>query len=157
MCVCILLLEQALQPLLRDSPVKVQKYVLRQFAQLLPHDVEARRAFVQSGGLQFLQVGYTHLSPIGHWQGRQSQFHGPLYSVSPSCGRATDVRFVCVLVTGAERDGGREADGVHHADQQLLPPRGGGVLQPLLLQDAARQDRRIRGAHTSTLTRLSKP
>jgi len=45
----------ALQPLLRDSPVKVQKYVLRQFAQLLPHDVEARRAFVQSGGLQFLQ------------------------------------------------------------------------------------------------------
>lgn len=45
----------ALQPLLRDSPVKVQKYVLRQFAQLLPHDVEARRSFVQSGGLQFLQ------------------------------------------------------------------------------------------------------
>ena len=36
--------------------MKVQKYVLRQFAQLLPHDVEARRAFVQSGGLQFLQV-----------------------------------------------------------------------------------------------------
>ena len=48
--------KQALQPLLRDSPVKVQKYVLRQFAQLLPHDVEARRAFVQNGGLQFLQV-----------------------------------------------------------------------------------------------------
>lgn len=46
---------QALQPLLRDSPAKVQKYVLKQFAQLLPHDVEARRAFVQSGGLQFLQ------------------------------------------------------------------------------------------------------
>lgn len=45
----------ALQPLLRDSPVKVQKYVLRQFAQLLPHDVDARRAFVQSGGLQYLQ------------------------------------------------------------------------------------------------------
>ena len=35
--------------------IQVQKYVLRQFAQLLPHDVEARRAFVQSGGLQFLQ------------------------------------------------------------------------------------------------------
>jgi 3-methyladenine DNA glycosylase AlkD len=45
----------ALQPLLRDAPVKVQKYVLRQFAQLLPHDVEARRGFVQSGGLQYLQ------------------------------------------------------------------------------------------------------
>ena len=37
----------ALQPLLKDAPMKVQKYVLRQFAQLLPHDVEARRAFVQ--------------------------------------------------------------------------------------------------------------
>lgn len=46
---------QALQPLLRDSPVKVQKYVLKQFAALLPQDVEARRAFVQSGGLQYLQ------------------------------------------------------------------------------------------------------
>ena len=40
---------------LRDSPVKVQKYVLREFAQLFPRDVEARRAFVQSGGLQALQ------------------------------------------------------------------------------------------------------
>ena len=46
---------QALQPLLREAPVKVQKYVLRQFASILPHDVEARRAFVQNGGLQFLQ------------------------------------------------------------------------------------------------------
>ena len=45
----------ALQPLLRDSPLKVQRYVLKQFAQLLPTDVEARRSFVQSGGLQFLQ------------------------------------------------------------------------------------------------------
>ena len=46
---------QALQPLLREAPVKVQKYVLKQFAAILPHDVEARRAFVQNGGLQFLQ------------------------------------------------------------------------------------------------------
>jgi tellurite resistance protein len=38
---------QALQPLLRDSPDKVKKYVLKQFASLLPNDVEARRAFVQ--------------------------------------------------------------------------------------------------------------
>merc|ERR1712216_404540 len=45
----------ALQPLLREAPVKVQKYVLKQFASILPHDVEARRAFVQNGGLQFLQ------------------------------------------------------------------------------------------------------
>lgn len=46
---------QALQPLLREAPVKVQKYILRQFAQLLPQDLEARRSFVQTGGLQFLQ------------------------------------------------------------------------------------------------------
>lgn len=46
---------QALQPLLRDAPVKVQKYILRQFAQMLPHELESRRAFVQNGGLQFLQ------------------------------------------------------------------------------------------------------
>jgi len=46
---------QALQPLLREAPIKVQKYVLKQFASILPHDVEARRAFVQNGGLQFLQ------------------------------------------------------------------------------------------------------
>ena len=47
---------QALQPLLRDSPMKVQKYVLRQFAQLLPHDVEARRAFVQVKKKNYLFV-----------------------------------------------------------------------------------------------------
>lgn len=46
---------QALHPLLREAPVKVQKYVLKQFASILPHDVEARRLFVQNGGLQFLQ------------------------------------------------------------------------------------------------------
>ncbi|KAF1333966.1 Sperm-associated antigen 6, partial [Globisporangium splendens] len=46
---------QALQPLLRDAPMKVQKYILKQFAQMLPHDLEARRSFVQNGGLEFLQ------------------------------------------------------------------------------------------------------
>jgi len=46
---------QALQPLLKDAPIKVQKYVLKQFAAMLPNDLEARRAFVQNGGLQFLQ------------------------------------------------------------------------------------------------------
>lgn len=45
----------SLQPLLRHAPVKVQKYILKQVACILPHDVEARRAFVQNGGLQFLQ------------------------------------------------------------------------------------------------------
>jgi len=46
---------QSLQPLLRYAPVKVQKYILKQMSCVLPHDVEARRAFVQNGGLQFLQ------------------------------------------------------------------------------------------------------
>lgn len=46
---------QALQPLLRGAPQVIQKYVLKQFAQMLPNDLEARRAFVQNGGLQFLQ------------------------------------------------------------------------------------------------------
>jgi len=46
---------QALQPLLREAPVKVQKYVLKQFSSILPHDMDARRSFVLNGGLQFLQ------------------------------------------------------------------------------------------------------
>ncbi|KAF4316815.1 hypothetical protein BBO99_00008429 [Phytophthora kernoviae] len=46
---------QALQPLLRDAPLKVQKYILKQFAQMLPHDLDARRSFVQNGGLELLQ------------------------------------------------------------------------------------------------------
>jgi len=45
----------ALQPLLHEAPVKVQKYVLMQFASVLPNDTDARRTFVQNGGLQFLQ------------------------------------------------------------------------------------------------------
>ncbi|KAJ0412870.1 hypothetical protein ATCC90586_002500 [Pythium insidiosum] len=47
---------QALQPLLREAPMKVQKYILKQFAQMLPHDLEARRSFVQNGGLEYLQT-----------------------------------------------------------------------------------------------------
>lgn len=47
---------QALQPLLRDSPIPVQKYILRQFAQLLPHDVEARKLFVQVFSDFFLRI-----------------------------------------------------------------------------------------------------
>ena len=56
----------ALQPLLRDAPMKVQKYVLRQFSQLLPHDVEARRAFVQVRPLfppLFLVFVFYHTRP----------------------------------------------------------------------------------------------
>jgi len=42
----------ALEPLLHDSPENILKYVVHQFAKVLPHDVAARRSFVTSGGLQ---------------------------------------------------------------------------------------------------------
>lgn len=42
----------ALEPLLHDAPENVLKYVVNQFAKVLPHDVAARRSFVTSGGLQ---------------------------------------------------------------------------------------------------------
>ncbi|CAK9065506.1 unnamed protein product [Durusdinium trenchii] len=44
----------ALEPLL-DSPPNILKYVVQQFAKVLPNNVEARKAFVQSGSLQKLQ------------------------------------------------------------------------------------------------------
>lgn len=46
----------ALEPLLQPStPANILKYVVAQFAKVLPHDVTARRAFVTSGGLQRVQ------------------------------------------------------------------------------------------------------
>eukprot|EP00820_Chromera_velia_P018706 Cvel_27693.t1-p1 / transcript=Cvel_27693.t1 / gene=Cvel_27693 / organism=Chromera_velia_CCMP2878 / gene_product=Sperm-associated antigen 6, putative / transcript_product=Sperm-associated antigen 6, putative / location=Cvel_scaffold3496:6466-11229(+) / protein_length=470 / sequence_SO=supercontig / SO=protein_coding / is_pseudo=false len=45
----------ALEPLLQESPPNVLKYVVQQFAKVLPHDLQARRSFVQSGGLQKIQ------------------------------------------------------------------------------------------------------
>merc|ERR1711937_884960 len=41
--------------LLQDSPHNILKYVVQQFAKVLPHDLQARRSFVQSGGLQKIQ------------------------------------------------------------------------------------------------------
>jgi hypothetical protein len=46
---------EALQPLLGDAPQKVQKYVLKQFADTLPNDAAARRTFVESGALKYIQ------------------------------------------------------------------------------------------------------
>ncbi|KAJ3413658.1 Sperm-associated antigen 6 [Chytridiales sp. JEL 0842] len=47
---------EALEPLLHlSTPPNILKYVIGQFAKILPHDVTARRAFVTSGGLQRLQ------------------------------------------------------------------------------------------------------
>ncbi|KAI9205807.1 armadillo-type protein [Polychytrium aggregatum] len=47
---------EALDPLLKQTtPANILKYVVGQFAKILPHDVAARRAFVTSGGLQRIQ------------------------------------------------------------------------------------------------------
>ncbi|KAJ3018867.1 Sperm-associated antigen 6 [Thoreauomyces humboldtii] len=48
---------EALDPLLQPSttPPNILKYVVGQFAKILPHDVGARRTFVTSGGLQRIQ------------------------------------------------------------------------------------------------------
>jgi hypothetical protein len=47
---------EALEPLLQtQTPPNILKYVVGQFAKILPNDVTARRAFVTSGGLQRVQ------------------------------------------------------------------------------------------------------
>lgn len=47
---------ESLEPMLnRSTPTNILKYVIGQFAKILPHDVTARREFVTSGGLQRLQ------------------------------------------------------------------------------------------------------
>merc|ERR1712025_494661 len=45
----------ALEPLLQEAPPNILKYVVQQFSKVLPNDVNARRSFVQSGGLQKIQ------------------------------------------------------------------------------------------------------
>ncbi|CAG9336050.1 unnamed protein product [Blepharisma stoltei] len=45
----------ALEPLLQLAPPNILKYVINQFAKTLPHDLAARKTFVQSGGLQKVQ------------------------------------------------------------------------------------------------------
>lgn len=45
----------ALEPLLHNTPHKILKYVLEQFAKVLPNDPAGRKSFVTSGGLQKVQ------------------------------------------------------------------------------------------------------
>jgi len=45
----------ALDKLLKPAPVNIQQHIITQFKNLLPNDTQARRNFVQSGGLQFIQ------------------------------------------------------------------------------------------------------
>lgn len=45
----------ALEPLLLDAPEKIVKYVVQQFAKVLPNHPQARKSFVQSKGLQKVQ------------------------------------------------------------------------------------------------------
>lgn len=46
---------EALEPLLNDAPPEILKYVIAQYAKVLPHDATARRNFVTTGGLQKIQ------------------------------------------------------------------------------------------------------
>lgn len=46
----------ALQSLLKEAPPNILKYVVFQFSKVLPHDARARREFVTSDGLQFIQT-----------------------------------------------------------------------------------------------------
>merc|ERR1711869_18406 len=58
----------ALEPLLQESPANILKYVVQQFAKVLPHDNAARRSFVQSGGLQKIQECKTEVgSKLPNW------------------------------------------------------------------------------------------
>lgn len=41
----------ALDPLLKDAPEKILKYVVAQYAKVLPNDHDARKKFVSSKGL----------------------------------------------------------------------------------------------------------
>ena len=45
----------ALAPLLEEANPRIQKYVLAQYASILPHDADTRRAFMESGLLQRVQ------------------------------------------------------------------------------------------------------
>eukprot|EP00769_Ergobibamus_cyprinoides_P000180 gnl/Ergobibamus_cyprinoides/1174.p2 GENE.gnl/Ergobibamus_cyprinoides/1174~~gnl/Ergobibamus_cyprinoides/1174.p2 ORF type:complete len:195 (+),score=63.34 gnl/Ergobibamus_cyprinoides/1174:150-734(+) len=45
----------ALDPLLHTSPPEILRYVIEQYAKILPGDQDARRMFVSSGGLQKVQ------------------------------------------------------------------------------------------------------
>jgi hypothetical protein len=44
-----------LEPLLHDCPEKIIKYVVHQFAKVLPNQPAARKSFVQSRGLERIQ------------------------------------------------------------------------------------------------------
>lgn len=46
---------QSLEPLLHECPEKIIKYVVHQFAKVLPNQPQARKSFVQSRGLEKIQ------------------------------------------------------------------------------------------------------
>ncbi|KAI9330964.1 armadillo-type protein [Obelidium mucronatum] len=77
-CKCILektLYLDALEPLLQPStPFNVLKYVVGQFAKILPNDVAARRAFVTSGGLQRVQEIAAGLGSVNGGAGGMGEF-----------------------------------------------------------------------------------
>jgi hypothetical protein len=50
---CVML--DSLEPMLGDAPRNILKYIVHQFAKVLPNNADARRAFVSSGGLKKVQ------------------------------------------------------------------------------------------------------
>lgn len=46
---------ESLEPLMREAPPNMLKYILEQFSKVLPSDLKAKKSFVQSGGLQLVQ------------------------------------------------------------------------------------------------------
>lgn len=56
----------ALDALLKSAPADIQRHILSQFKNVLPNDVQARRNFVQSGGLQYIQeLAEKHSEDMG--------------------------------------------------------------------------------------------
>jgi hypothetical protein len=58
----------ALEPLLHDAPPNILKHVVAQFSKVLPHDTNARRLFVTSGGLKKIQeIKLEEGSPLAEY------------------------------------------------------------------------------------------
>lgn len=52
LCLQCCLYLPALEPLLYSAPSEILKYILAQYAKVLPHDISARRLFITTGGLK---------------------------------------------------------------------------------------------------------
>ncbi|KAF4645774.1 putative sperm associated antigen 6 [Toxoplasma gondii] len=94
----------ALEPLLNEAPPPILKYVVQQYAKVLPNDVQGRRSFVQSGGLeQLLRIRNSEAgSSIADYVEEITELYPReivnYYSPGYSEGRTT-APFHCVLIS----------------------------------------------------------